>query len=81
MGKLRFGLVGCGKIARRHANLLGKGEIAGAKLQAVCDLDPERADELAAEHGVEAWRPSRERLVGLLLDREHTDHQATGEGQ
>ena len=55
MNELAFGLVGCGKIARRHANLLGKGEIAGAALAAVCDLDQAAADNFASEYGVKAF--------------------------
>ena len=55
MKKLKFGLVGCGKIAKRHANLLGEGEIEGACLQAVCDLDKNRADAFADEFGVKAF--------------------------
>jgi UDP-N-acetyl-2-amino-2-deoxyglucuronate dehydrogenase len=35
---LRFALVGCGRIAKRHAELLGSGQIAHAQLAAVCDV-------------------------------------------
>lgn len=38
-----FALVGCGRIAVRHADLLAFGKIAGARLVAVCDSKPERA--------------------------------------
>jgi UDP-N-acetyl-2-amino-2-deoxyglucuronate dehydrogenase len=40
---LRFALVGCGRIAKRHAELLGGAQIVGAKLAAVCDTSSERA--------------------------------------
>ena len=33
-----FVLVGCGRIAKRHADLLGNRQIEGAELTAVCDL-------------------------------------------
>src|SRR5436190_2318372 len=49
---LRFVLVGCGRIAKRHAELLGKGQIAGARLAAVCDVDPARASAFGAQYGV-----------------------------
>jgi len=49
---IRFALLGCGKIAHRHANLLSKGCVPGACLAAVCDLNPSRAAELAAGAGV-----------------------------
>jgi predicted dehydrogenase len=40
---LRVALVGCGRIAKRHAELLGHGAITQAVLAAVCDTDPDRA--------------------------------------
>lgn len=51
---IRFGLLGCGKIAERHAKLLAGGHVTGARLQAVCDLDLERATSLGSRHGVRA---------------------------
>ncbi len=51
---IRFGLLGCGRIAQRHADLLGGGQIGGARLVAVCDVRRERADLLAARYGVRA---------------------------
>lgn len=40
---LKFALLGCGRIARKHAGNLGKGKISGAQLTAVCDLNIEKA--------------------------------------
>jgi UDP-N-acetyl-2-amino-2-deoxyglucuronate dehydrogenase len=40
---LKFALVGCGRIAKRHSELLGEGQIGGATLAAVCDVVPDRA--------------------------------------
>lgn len=40
---LGIGLLGCGRIANRHAELLGSRQIAGAELRAVADILPERA--------------------------------------
>ena len=51
-GTLGFALVGCGRIAVKHAQLLGGGEIPGARLVAVCDIVPERAEALGAKHDV-----------------------------
>lgn len=45
---LKFGLVGCGRIAKRHAELLGNAQIEGATLAAVCDIMPEKARATAA---------------------------------
>ena len=33
---INFAIIGCGRIAKRHAELLGTGQIAGARLAAVC---------------------------------------------
>ena len=41
---INVGILGCGRIAKRHAELLGNGQIPGARLSAVCDTIPERAD-------------------------------------
>ena len=43
---LNFALVGCGKIAKRHSNLLGNDQIKGAKLVAVCDVVEENASTM-----------------------------------
>jgi UDP-N-acetyl-2-amino-2-deoxyglucuronate dehydrogenase len=49
---IRFGLLGCGRIARLHSDLLGGNRIEGATLSAVCDREPTRADAIAAGFGV-----------------------------
>jgi UDP-N-acetyl-2-amino-2-deoxyglucuronate dehydrogenase len=40
---LNFALVGCGRIAKKHAGNLAEGHIPGASLSAVCDIKEERA--------------------------------------
>ncbi len=52
---LRVALVGAGRIAVRHAELLGGGHIEGACLAAVCDVVPSRAETLAAKYNVRAY--------------------------
>jgi UDP-N-acetyl-2-amino-2-deoxyglucuronate dehydrogenase len=51
---IRFGLLGCGRIAKRHSELLGGGHIDGASLVAVCDSIRARADAVASKFGVPA---------------------------
>ncbi|MBV9564979.1 MAG: Gfo/Idh/MocA family oxidoreductase, partial [Bradyrhizobium sp.] len=51
---IRFGLLGCGRIAKRHSDLLGGHLIEGARLVAVCDPIRARADVIAAKFGVPA---------------------------
>ncbi|CAK0779814.1 UDP-N-acetyl-2-amino-2-deoxyglucuronate dehydrogenase [Azospirillaceae bacterium] len=41
-----FALMGCGRIAHKHAGLLSQGSIPDARLVAVCDVRPERAQEI-----------------------------------
>jgi UDP-N-acetyl-2-amino-2-deoxyglucuronate dehydrogenase len=43
MRPLRFAIVGCGRISKRHCDLLANDEISGAKLVAVCDHDENKA--------------------------------------
>jgi UDP-N-acetyl-2-amino-2-deoxyglucuronate dehydrogenase len=54
VGMIRFGLLGCGRIAKRHSELLGGGHIDGAALVAVCDPVRARADAIASKFGVPA---------------------------
>jgi len=46
MDKIKFAIVGCGRIAQRHAEHINNM----AQLAAVCDIKKERADALAAEY-------------------------------
>jgi UDP-N-acetyl-2-amino-2-deoxyglucuronate dehydrogenase len=53
--RLRIALLGCGRIAARHAELLGNRVIDGASLAAVCDIDETRAQAFAARYDVPAY--------------------------
>jgi UDP-N-acetyl-2-amino-2-deoxyglucuronate dehydrogenase len=50
MSNLRFGIIGCGRIATRHALHISKR----GTLVAVCDIVREKADELAKSYGAVA---------------------------
>ncbi|MHA3842298.1 Gfo/Idh/MocA family protein [Sphingomonas aestuarii] len=52
---LNFGVVGCGRISKRHLDLLGTGQISGAKLTAICDILPNRLAETRERHPVAAY--------------------------
>lgn len=52
---INFAILGCGRIAKRHADLLGTGQITGARLVAVCDIDPARTDTFATRYGVPGY--------------------------
>lgn len=49
---LKFALIGCGRIAKRHSELLGHGQIQNAKLVAVCDIDLGKAKKIGEQFGV-----------------------------
>lgn len=49
---LNIALVGCGRIAVRHAMLLGTGHIVGARLASVCDVVEEKASKIGNEYKV-----------------------------
>jgi predicted dehydrogenase len=42
MEALRFGIIGIGNMGTSHAVSLAKGQVRGAKLTAICDVNPER---------------------------------------
>jgi predicted dehydrogenase len=46
LNRIRFAIIGCGRIAQRHAEHISKM----AHLAAVCDIKRQRADDLAAKH-------------------------------
>ena len=56
---LKFALVGCGRIAKRHSELLGESQIKGACLAAVCDVVLEKAQTIAAKYGIGAYAYAR----------------------
>jgi len=65
---VKFALVGCGRIAKRHAELLGNGHIEGAALISVCDVDFYRAKELARQYGITAYSDMHEMMRGEAID-------------
>ena len=63
-----FALVGSGRIAQRHAELLGGGQVSGARLAGVCDLVVERADELGSRYGVPSFGDMHEMMLTVKPD-------------
>jgi predicted dehydrogenase len=68
MKSFKFAIVGCGRIAKRHADLLGEGAIAGAELVAVCDTDKPRADAFSQKFGVPAFYDLHDMLASADCD-------------
>lgn len=63
--KIRFGIVGCGRIAARHAGHISKQ----GELVAVCDVNEGRAEELAKSHDCKQYKS----LEALLSNHPEID--------
>ncbi len=49
--RIKFGIIGCGRIAQRHAEHINKK----GKLLAVCDIEKEKADAMAGKYNAVAY--------------------------
>ena len=65
---LKFGLVGCGRIAKRHSELLGHSQIDNASLVAVCDIDEEKAKKLGEQFNVPFYTDMDEMMQKESID-------------
>lgn len=65
---LRFVLVGCGRIAKRHSELLGLNQIDNAKLVAVCDLVKEKAENISNLMNVPYYLDMHEMMRKEVVD-------------
>jgi UDP-N-acetyl-2-amino-2-deoxyglucuronate dehydrogenase len=52
---INFALVGCGRISKRHSELLAENQIAGGKLVSVCDKVISKAEVIAEKYSVPAY--------------------------
>ena len=62
---VRVAILGCGRIAKRHSELLGLNKIKNAKLIAVCDLVEERAQKIGNKFNVPYYKD-----MNLMLENE-----------
>lgn len=65
---LRFALVGCGRIAKRHSELLGFDQIEGAGLAAVCDIDISKAKAIGERFSVPFFADMHEMMRSVGID-------------
>jgi predicted dehydrogenase len=65
---LKFALVGCGRIAKRHSELLGKAQIANARLVAVCDVVAEKARQIGEEFSIPWFTEMHAMMKGVDAD-------------
>ena len=61
MKVLRIGIVGCGKIADGHAEVVK--HLEGAELVAVCDLEPILAEQLAVRFEIPRWYAGLDQML------------------
>jgi UDP-N-acetyl-2-amino-2-deoxyglucuronate dehydrogenase len=65
---LNFALVGCGRIAKRHSELLGNSQISGACLAAVCDLVEDKAQKIGEQFSVPFFTDMHEMMQKVNVD-------------
>jgi len=65
---INFAIVGCGRIAKRHSELLGLSQIKGARLAAVCDVVLEKAKEFGERFGVPYYQSFDEMMQNEQID-------------
>lgn len=78
----RVALLGCGRIAKRHAEIISSGVVPGLSLAAVCDVDPQRSTAFAERFNVPRFddlaqllRANCSDLVAVLTPSGmHADH-------
>ncbi len=58
LNKLKFAIIGCGRIAARHAEIINNI----AELSAVCDIKPERANDFAEKYSADPYNAIEELL-------------------
>ncbi len=65
---IKFALLGCGRIAKRHSELLGLKQINNAKLVAVCDLVVEKAENISKKMNVPFYQNMHEMMIKEDVD-------------
>lgn len=65
---LKFALVGCGRIAKRHSELLGFDQIENASLVAVCDVDIYKARKIGEQFGIPYYADMDEMMKNEAID-------------
>ena len=65
---LKFALIGCGRIAKRHSDLLGNNQVESAQLSAVCDNVYEKALVIAKKFNIPAYVDMDEMMQKEKID-------------
>lgn len=65
---LKFALVGCGRIAKRHSELLGLKQVGSADLVAVCDKVEQKARKIGEQFNVPFYTNMDEMMQNEAID-------------
>ena len=65
---LKFALVGCGRIAKRHSELLGNNIIDKASLVATCDTNSTKAKNIAAKYSIPSYSDFHDMMKSVDVD-------------
>lgn len=65
---LKLALIGCGRISKRHSELLGLKQIKGAELAAVCDTVLDKAKKIGLQFNVPAYADMDEMMKNENID-------------
>ena len=65
---INFALVGCGRISKRHSELLGEDQIAGAQLVAVCDKIVSKAKVIADKYSIPVYSCLHDMMKAEKID-------------
>ena len=65
---INFALVGCGRISKRHSELLGENQIAGAQLVAVCDKIVSKAQVIAGKYSIPVYSCLHDMMKAEKID-------------
>jgi UDP-N-acetyl-2-amino-2-deoxyglucuronate dehydrogenase len=65
---MNFALVGCGRIAKKHAEILAEGQLKEGRLVAVCDIKEDRAREYGTKYAI-PWFTSMHDMMRTMGER------------
>ena len=65
---IKIVLMGCGRISKKHSELIGGGHIKGAQLSGVCDIDTLKAKELGEKYDVPYFQNIKDALQNVECD-------------
>ena len=65
---LKFALVGCGRISKRHSELLGYNQIKGAELVALCDVSFSKAKRISDLFKISAYDDMDKMMQNETID-------------